>query len=203
MSTRVKICGVRSLADASVAANAGAWAVGFNFFRQSRRYLAPEQARQIAAALPAEVQRVGVFVNSPRSEMEAIVETVGLTMLQFHGDEPPELCCDWPVPTIKALRWRDRNTAVAAQAYAVDFVLADAYVEGAFGGTGKKIDPELLRDIEPARLILAGGLTPDNVGELVARLHPYAVDVASGVESEPGVKDATMIRRFIENANLT
>lgn len=201
MAIRVKICGVTTAEDALWAASVGAWAIGFNFFRESKRFVAPEVAAEIVARLPTGVETVGVFVNEPRASVESIRNTVGLSMVQFHGDESPEECRGWPVRTIKAIRVRSRQEAAKARRYAVDFILADAYVEGAFGGTGQSVDVSLLDGFERDRLLLAGGLTPESVAAAVSAVRPFAVDVASGVEATPGRKDPTKVRRFIENAN--
>lgn len=196
---RVKICGITNVADALAAATAGADALGFNFYPGSVRYVAPETAAAIAAQVPAGLCTVGVFVNATRDEVARIAALVGLRALQFHGDEEPQACAGWSRKTIKALRVRDRGAAAVAPRYAVDFVLADAYVEGELGGTGKAIALELLEGFDRRRLILAGGLTPDTVGAAVRAVRPFAVDVASGVESAPGQKDPEKMRRFIDH----
>jgi phosphoribosylanthranilate isomerase len=201
MSVKVKVCGVTVVEDALAAVELGAAAVGFNFVPVSPRFVPPATARRIAAALPPDICRVGVFVNESRARVMAIAEEVGLTALQFHGDEPPEACERWPWKTIKAIRVRDHAAVEAARAYQVDFILTDAYVEGTFGGSGMRVPFDLLDGFEPQKLIVAGGLTPDNVGEIVQRLRPFAVDVASGVECAPGRKDRDLMRRFIEDAN--
>jgi phosphoribosylanthranilate isomerase len=201
MSIKVKICGVTTLDDAAAAAGLGAAAIGFNFYPGSPRYVSPAAACRIAAALPSEICRVGVFVNESRERVAAIADEVGLTALQFHGDEPPEVYERWPWKTIKAIRVRDDSAAREASACRVDFVLADAYVEGSFGGSGKRVDVSLLQRFESQRLIVAGGLTPDNVAEIVRCLRPFGVDVASGIERAPGIKDRDLMRRFIENAD--
>ena len=199
---RVKICGVTNLDDALAAVDAGAGALGFNFFPHSVRYIDPQCAAAIIARVPAEVWSVGVFVNAPREKIEEVVATTGVGALQFHGHETPECCADWTGKTvIKAIRVRDREAVAQARAFAVDFILADAYVEGRFGGTGAQIDPQLLAGFEPRRLILAGGLTPDNVARAIAAARPFGVDVASGVERAPGRKDHVLMRRFVANAH--
>lgn len=201
MTVKVKTCGVTVVEDARAAAELGVAAVGFNFYPASPRFVSSAIARRIAAQLPPHVCRVGVFVNESRDRVEAIADEVGLTALQFHGDEPPAACEHWRWKVIKAIRVRDRSALTAASAYPVDLILADAYVEGTFGGSGKRVAVELLEELDPARLIVAGGLTPENVAEVVRRLRPFGVDVASGVEHAPGRKDPILMRRFIENAN--
>jgi phosphoribosylanthranilate isomerase len=200
MAVRVKICGVTDLRDALAAAEAGASAIGFNFYRRSPRYVSPEVAACIAAELPAAVCRVGVFVNEPRASMTSIACQVGLNAIQLHGDESPEECARWDRKVIKAIRLRDAAAVAAAGSYAVDFILADAYVEGTPGGSGRRVDLDLLAQLNTMRLIVAGGLDPGNVTEVVRRIRPFGVDVASGVERAPGRKDRTLMRRFIENA---
>jgi len=198
--TMVKVCGVTSVADALLAAEAGADAIGLNFSPHSPRRVAIDVAATISAALPAGVCRVGVFVDAPREEVRAIAAQVGLDALQFHGSEDPASCAGWHCKTIKALRVRDADTLARAGAYAVDLILADAYVEGRFGGTGQRVPADWLVSVPSERLILAGGLTPDNVADAIRAVRPLAVDVASGVERAPGVKDREKVERFIANA---
>jgi phosphoribosylanthranilate isomerase len=202
MSVKVKICGIRTVAEALHAARAGADAIGLNFHPASPRYVSAETAMEIAAALPPDVSRVGVFVDLPRHRVAEIAEQVGLDVLQFHGAESPADCAGWDHKTIRAVRVRDAAAAAAASAYEVDFVLADAYVEGQNGGTGRRVPLEWLAGFARERLILAGGLTPETVAAAVRAVRPAAVDVASGVESSPGVKDPEKVERFIVNARM-
>jgi phosphoribosylanthranilate isomerase len=197
---RVKVCGVTNLDDALAAVDAGAAALGFNFYAGSSRYVRPDVVAEIVARLPESVCKVGVFVNEPRRHVEAIVRQAALGAVQFHGDESPEFCNAWPQKVIKAIRVRDREAAAITQGYAVDFILADAYVEGQRGGTGTRIDVEFLEGFDRRRLILAGGLTADNVAQAVRAVRPVAVDVAGGVEHAPGKKDPHLMKRFIANA---
>jgi len=197
---RVKICGITTMDDARCAVEAGAAALGFNFHAASPRFVRPEVARAIVAALPHGVCTVGVFVDEAREEVARISAAVGLTALQFHGTETPAACRGWSVKVIKAVRVRDLRAAETARLYDVDFILADAYVEGRLGGTGMRIAPEWLVGFDRGRLILAGGLTPENVSDAVRTVRPFAVDVASGVEIAPGRKDRDRMRRFIANA---
>jgi phosphoribosylanthranilate isomerase len=200
--TMVKICGVTSVEDALMAAAAGADAIGLNFHPPSPRCVDLDVAAQIAAALPARVWRVGVFVDRPRDAVRSIAARVGLDALQFHGSEDIELCRGWSCKTIKAVRVRDQATLPAAASYAVDFILADAYVEDLHGGTGARVPEQWLSGIAPERLFLAGGLTPENVAAAIRAIRPAAVDVASGVERAPGRKDPEKVKRFIANARL-
>jgi phosphoribosylanthranilate isomerase len=201
MSVRVKTCGITNREDALAAIEAGADALGFNFYGRSPRYVAPELAREICSHVPEAVCRVGIFVNAGREDVASVVRRVGLTAVQFHGDETPDDCRGWSCKVVKALRVSDKTAVTAARAYDVDYILADAHVEGAFGGSGKRVDLALLEELDPERLIVAGGLTPDNVAEVVRRLRPFGVDVASGIERSPGKKDWERMRRFIANAN--
>jgi phosphoribosylanthranilate isomerase len=197
---RVKICGVTRIEDALAAVRAGAWAIGLNFSPRSPRCVSVETAAAIVAVLPPAVLVVGVFVDQPRAYVAEVARTVGLRALQFHGNEAAADCIGWSMPVIKAIRVRDRETVAAAPAYPVDFILLDAYVEGHAGGTGRQFAWEWAMACDRSRLILAGGLTPDNVAEAVRTVRPHAVDVASGVERSPGVKDAERMTRFIANA---
>jgi phosphoribosylanthranilate isomerase len=197
----VKVCGITNLGDALAALAAGADALGFNFYAPSPRFVNPDTAADIVARLPEGTCTVGVFVNAPRQEIEQVADRVGLTALQFHGDEGPQFCRAWPQKTIKAVRVRDSDCAAAARAYAVDFILADAYVEDRFGGTGQRIALQYLEGFDRRRLILAGGLTPENVAHAVHAVRPFGVDVASGIERVPGKKDWNLMRRFIAHAH--
>lgn len=200
--TSVKVCGVTRVDDAVHAARAGVEAIGLNFWAGSPRCVSPETAAAISAALPAGVRRVGVFVDAGRDAIAAIAGAVGLDAIQFHGDEPPDACAGWPYTTIRAVRVRGPETLAAAAAdYAVDFLLADAWVAGQPGGTGHRVPLDWLAGVPRERLILAGGLTPDNVAEAVRAVRPAGVDVASGVESAPGIKDPEKVERFIANAH--
>jgi len=198
---RVKVCGITNLDDARAAVDAGAAALGFNFYPPSPRFVRPEAAAAILAGLPSTTCSVGVFVGASRADVKRIAAQTGLTALQFHGNEPPEFCTAWPQKVIKGIRVRDHQAAAEALRYPVDFILVDAYVEGQFGGTGRRVAAELLEGFDRERLILAGGLTPENVAEVVRTVRPFGVDVASGVERAPGKKDWELMRRFIVHAH--
>ncbi len=200
-AVRVKICGITNRDDAAAAVEAGAAALGFNFYPRSARFVQPDVVAEIVARVPPGVCTVGVFVDETRARVAAIAAQAGVTALQFHGTESPEFCQAWEQKVIKALRVGDATAARHAARYAVDFILADAYVEGQPGGTGRRIVPEHLHGFERTRLILAGGLNPDNVADAVRAVRPFAVDVASGVESAPGQKDWDLMRRFIAHAH--
>ena len=202
---RVKFCGITNLDDAQEAARLGAWAIGLNHWPGSPRYCEPDAAVGISAALKRRLEIVGVFVNPTLDELAAAAEDESLTMLQLHGDEGAAFCREAARRTgckvIKAVRVRSRADVRAAEAYRTDFHLLDAHRPAAPGGTGESFDWELVayrRSEVP--LILAGGLTPDNVDEAISATHPFAVDVASGVESEPGIKDHALMAAFAGRA---
>jgi phosphoribosylanthranilate isomerase len=203
MPTRIKHCGITTLADAHLAAEAGAWALGMIFWPQSPRRCALDEAQLIGTSLRRTVHLTGVFVNQRLDEIDRAVEVAGLDLVQLHGDEGPAFCAEVARRTgakvIKAVRVRSRATLQAAAAYHTDLLLLDAHVEGVPGGTGQTIDWHLVREAKlVAPLILSGGLTPDNVAEAIAATQPFAVDVASGTESAPGVKDPARLQAFHE-----
>ena len=199
--TRIKICGIREAAHARVAAEAGADAIGLNFFRQSSRYIAPDSAARIAADLPPFVMAVGLFVNSAESEVRGILEEVPLDLLQFHGDETPAFCESFGKPWIRVARMEAGIDLVecAHRFSRARALLLDAHVPGQAGGTGKTFDwADIPRGL-PIPLILSGGLTSSNVGQAVREVRPWAVDVSSGVEASRGVKDPRKIVEFIRS----
>jgi len=202
MTIRVKICGITRSADASVAATAGADAVGMIFYPKSPRALTNlEVAAEIANTVGPFVSTVGVFFNADKSEVERVLRRVNLQLLQFHGDETAEYCRSFSRPYLKVLRVApDANIECFAEQYPdASGLLLDTYVEGLPGGTGKHFEWRRL-PILPMPLIVAGGLSPVNVAEAVKATHAYGVDVASGVEASPGIKDPSKIREFIRNA---
>lgn len=196
---RSKICGITRIEDALVAVEAGADAIGLVFYAQSPRAVSVRQAQAILAALPPFVTTVGLFVDRPRGELEAILEAVPLDLLQFHGDEPPAACEGFARPYIKALRVRPGDDVAArAERYGnAAGILLDTYVPGIPGGTGAAFDWSLVPRGLSKPIILAGGLTPENVREAIERVRPYAVDVSGGVEAGKGIKDAQKIRAFV------
>ena len=201
MTTRVKICGLTSLEDACAAVEAGADALGFNFWPGSKRCVTVERVASILALLPSGLLAVGVFVNASRSEIVKVLQSIPLGAVQLHGDETPEDCTGYPVKVIKALRARAGvSLAEVAARYGTDYILLDTAAEGSYGGTGRTFAWNLAVGVAPGRRFDAGGRAPDNVAEAVQRVRPYAVDVASGVESEPGRKDHARVREFIRNA---
>jgi phosphoribosylanthranilate isomerase len=198
---KIKFCGVTTLDDAQRAADVGAWAVGAIFVDASPRRCDPAVAAQIADRLRRHVQIAGVFVNPTLEHVAGIAEQVGLTMIQLHGDEGPTFCAEVARRTgckvIKAVRVHSRADIQALSAYHTDFHLMDSYVPGVRGGTGETFEWELARSHRgKIPLILSGGLRPENVAAAIGAVRPYAVDVASGVESAPGVKDPDKLAAF-------
>ena len=202
MSVTVKICGITSEADALAAAEAGADAIGLMFYEGSPRHVTLEQAKAISAALPQHVMRVGVFVNAEEAFVHQALTECMLNILQFHGDETPEECSRYPVMTLKAFRVQGEETLAQLEAYPSAGYLLDAYVKDALGGTGATFNWDLaVRAQEFGKpIFLAGGLTPENVAEAVRKVQPFGVDASSGVEIEPGRKDAEQMRTFVAEA---
>lgn len=198
---RVKICGITRPEDAQAAADAGADAIGL-VFAESPRRIPPEQAAHILAVLPPFVTPVALFVNETADRIRAICRDLGLRTVQLHGDEPPELAAELgDLCVLKAFRIGSRDDLHAAEGYPAAAYLLDSRVPGRQGGTGTTFDWALLQDIAWDRpVILAGGLTPDNVVEGIRQVQPYGVDTSSGVESEPGIKDAARVRAFVARA---
>ena len=202
--TRAKICGVTRLDDAVLAAELGAWAVGMVFHTSSRRRCTLAEAEAIGAALHRRVEVAGVFVNAPLDEIARVSERVGLTLVQLHGDEGPAFCAEVArrtgARTIKAAPVRGAFTLRDLERFHTAFHLLDGNVAGGLrGGGGEPFDWSLVA-MRHTRvpLIVAGGLDPGNVREAIAATHPFAVDVASGVESEPGIKDPELVRAFLD-----
>jgi phosphoribosylanthranilate isomerase len=196
----VKICGVRTLEDAVYAAEQGADAVGFNFWPQSKRYLPIEEAGRIAKKLPARVSTVGVFVNADEAEVMSAFRAGAVDFVQFHGDETPEFCRRFAGVSWKAVRLHDENSLQTLDLYSCQLMLVDSDTPG-YGGSGQRADEELAsRAARKRRILLAGGLTPENVADAIAAVRPFGVDVAGGVESAPGVKDKTKVAAFITAA---
>ena len=199
--TRVKTCGITRPGDAELCAELGAWALGLIFVEASPRACAPDVAEEIGAALKRRVELAGVFVNATLDEVAETAERAGLTVLQLHGDEGPAYCAEAARRTgckmMKAVRVKDAAQIRALKAFHTDFHLLDAYVPGTRGGTGEGFNWELARlHRQPAKLVLSGGLTPDNVGQAISTAGPWAVDTASGTEAEPGVKDPAKLTAF-------
>ncbi len=198
---KVKICGVTSPGDALVCMQAGADALGLNFVKSSPRCIDAARAREIMAVIPEHVVSVGVFVDMPADEILRLQQQTGFRCVQLHGAEPPSELQRFLPHAYKALRVRGPSAIAEAASFPGEHVLLDAFVPGAAGGTGATFDWRIAAEVARTRkLTLAGGLTPDNVAAAVAAVAPYCVDVASGVESAPGVKDLGKVRAFIAAA---
>jgi phosphoribosylanthranilate isomerase len=199
---KVKICGITNLEDALMAVEAGADALGFVFFKGSSRYVAPEAAAIIIAALPPFIQTVGLFVNEELSVVNSVADLCGLDLVQLHGEETPAFCDAVQRRVIKAFRVKDSTVLDDMAAYQVAGYLLDAWSPVAHGGTGTTFNWDIAaRAAVSRRIILAGGLTPENVAGAIASVKPYAVDVSSGVESAPGKKVAERVSRFIRSSH--
>ena len=210
---RVKICGITNTLDALAAAGAGADAVGLNFYPESPRFIEPEPAGEITGVLPAGVMKVGLFVNATAEEICRTFDRLGLDLIQLHGDEPPEFL---PTlgrrPVMKAFRLGQAGLKPVEDYLAEcrrlecvpEMVLVDAYVKGLYGGSGQTADWPALgaypTDESRPPLVLAGGLTAENVARAIGALRPAAVDTASGVESQPGRKDHALVEQFVTAA---
>lgn len=202
MMVKVKICGITSATDGLMAASAGADAIGFNFWRRSARYIEPDHALPIRLCLPPFISTVGVFVDADVETVKRIMQHCGLDYAQLHGHETPRKVARLEgMRVIKAIRMRGEQDLSELEKYRVDAFLLDAYVKDRPGGTGQAFDWQLARTASSrVKIILAGGLTPENVAEAVRAARPYAVDVASGVEETPGNKSRDLVNRFVRAA---
>ena len=202
MAYRTKICGITNVEDALAAVAAGANALGFLLYRRSPRYVDPMKVQQIVAQLPPFVLPVGVFVNEEIKIVRDLMDTCGLALAQLHGEETAAYCRELGRPVLKALRLKDRSTFLAlaefqGRAGVRGFVL-DAFSDEAYGGTGQAVDWSLAKEVaQAATVVLAGGLTAENVGQALRAVQPYGVDVSSGVEVAPGKKDHEKVRAFL------
>ncbi|UCH62890.1 MAG: phosphoribosylanthranilate isomerase [Fidelibacterota bacterium] len=195
----VKICGITRAKDAHLAARLGAAALGFIFFPPSPRYIAPDRARAVADAIDGRIRKVGVFVNMPLEEINAIVDEVGLDLVQLSGDEPPEACQGIAVPVIKTFHVGADFNPATTHPYDVLAVLLDTSQTGSYGGTGRTFEwSQVNRDVFTCPLILSGGLTPENILDGIEIVRPDAVDVNSGVEASPGVKDQARLEHLFD-----
>ena len=200
MSTRIKICGITNVEDGFAAAEAGADMIGLMFYERSPRHISFATAAEVSRALSPFIVKVGVFVNPDEDTVMRAINDCGVTLLQFHGEETPGFCTQFGVMSMKAFRIKDAASLEALPNYPTDAWLLDAYSPDAHGGTGAKFNWELA--IEAKNLgrpiFLAGGLTPENVGDAVQTVQPFGVDVSSGVESAPGKKNHAKVRAFIQ-----
>jgi phosphoribosylanthranilate isomerase len=197
--TRVKVCGITNTGDALRAAELGADALGFIFYKGSKRYIDPRDARLIISSLPPFVSSVGVFVNQSVDEIKGAAEVSGIDTVQLHGDETPEFCAMLPYKLIKAVRVKDTVNTGQVELYPVRAILFDKHTDEMYGGTGSSFDWAVLKDIQISKkIILSGGLTPENVLRAIEMVKPYGVDVSTGVEDSPGKKNHMKVRKFIE-----
>ncbi|MCI3952941.1 MAG: phosphoribosylanthranilate isomerase [Burkholderiales bacterium] len=199
MPTAIKVCGVARVEDALAAAHHGAHAIGLVFYRPSPRYVAPALAREIIRTLPPFVTPVGLFVDATEAEVRETIALAPVGLLQFHGSESPAFCRQFALPYIKAIRVKAGTDLLQ---YARDYhdakaLLLDAFVEGTHGGTGQSFDWGLIPRTLPVPVVLSGGLDARNVAGAIQQVRPWAVDVSSGVESAPGIKDAGKIAAFV------
>ena len=201
MRIRVKICGITNSADAFMAAEAGADALGYIFAPESPRQVEPAVVAEIIKALPPFITNIGVFVNEPVEYVNDASRKAGVGVVQLHGDETPEYCSKVELPVIKAVRVRSEEDLDGLGGYRVAAFLLDTYKEGMRGGTGETFDWNIAASNEAkslGQLILSGGLTPGNVCEAIGKVRPYCVDTSSGVELEPGRKDHEKVAEFID-----
>lgn len=203
MNVKVKVCGITSLADAEKSLELGADMLGFNFYPPSPRFLTPQKAREIIQRLPADSFNVALFVNEPREGVSHVIARDQLDngrprylAAQFHGEENAEYCLGWEVKVIKAFRLKERSSLTALSHFPADFYLLDSWSAG-YGGSGAPFPWEWADGLEASKLILSGGLCVENVAAAIKRVHPFAVDVCSGVEARPGVKDYEKLKEFI------
>jgi phosphoribosylanthranilate isomerase len=203
---KVKVCGITNSVDALKAVELGADALGFNFYPPSPRYVSPEKARAILAELPGEICNIALFVNEPRERVREILSYGRLSEdrqvfrgLQFHGEESRDYCRGWELKIIKAFRIKNRSSLAELSGFPADFYLLDSWTPG-YGGSGSSFSWDWLQGLAPDRLILAGGLGIENVATAVQRVRPYGVDVCTGVETRPGVKDHGKLKEFISAA---
>ncbi len=199
LDTKIKICGITNMEDAMLACELGADALGFIFYRKSKRYIDSEIARSVISSLPPFITAVGVFVNHSLDEIIAIKDKTAINMVQLHGDETPEFCSLVPLKVIKAIRVKDNLDEDRVAQYPAQAILFDTYSDAEFGGTGKSFNWEILQNISNlGNIILSGGLSPENVAQAISTVKPYAVDVSSGVEKSAGKKDHMKLKKFIE-----
>jgi len=206
-AVKIKICGITNREDAATAVTAGADALGFVFYKKSPRYVEPAVAKQIIVTLPPMVTPVGLFVNEELKVVRDLMDGCGIALAQLHGDETATYCLELARPVLKAIRIRDRGSFLALAEFqgraGVRGFILDTYAEEVYGGTGRVMDWTLAAEAAKAAVILlAGGLTPDNVGEAIRTVRPYGVDVSSGVESVPGKKDPQKVRAFVQAARV-
>ena len=191
-----KICGITNLSDAQCALENGTSAIGFIFYEKSPRAISIENAKIISDQITGEISRIGVFVNHEKDFIDEAISEVPLNMIQLHGDESPEFCNQFDVPVIKALRIKDDASLSIMDQYKVDGFLLDTFSKDHYGGTGETFDWSLLNKKSNTPIILSGGLNPENILDAISAVNPSAVDINSGVESSPGLKDHSKIEQL-------
>jgi phosphoribosylanthranilate isomerase len=206
MAVKIKVCGITNLQDAEKSLELGADILGFNFYSPSPRCIAPELAKEIIERLPSDVFNVALFVNEPRARVEEVLAACqlpdgrqGYRGLQFHGEEDGVYCRGWDLQVIKAFRIKEQGSLAALKGFPADYYLLDSFSSG-YGGSGQMFPWEWLIGIDAANIVLSGGLRVDNVAEAIRRIQPFGVDVCSGVESRPGIKDHGKLKEFIDAA---
>jgi len=200
----VKICGITTIDDALFCVSEGVCALGFNFYSKSPRYISPENACNIISKLPPFISAVGLFVNEPKETVENIMNITGIDTLQFHGDETAEYCLNFKAKkVIKALRIKDKNDINRIFEYDVNGYLLDSYHPDLYGGSGLAFSWNMLTSLKNRdRIIVAGGINPDNIANLLQNVIPYGIDICSGVEKAPGLKDKNKIEKIMKVVSL-
>ena len=197
--TKIKICGITNFRDAAKSLDYGADALGFIFYKKSKRYINPQQAQKIIKELPPFVTKVAVFADCPFRQITKITNELFINTIQLHGSETPEFCARFSYPVIKALRIKDSIDIQQVDSFATQTILFDTFSETSFGGTGKSFNWKVLEKLNTdKKIILSGGLNPDNIEISITTVRPYGVDVSSGVEKSPGIKDHKKIKKLIE-----
>ena len=206
MPVKIKVCGITNLGDAETALEFGADILGFNFYPPSPRCVTPGKAREIIERLPRDAFNVALFVNEPKARVSEVLAAgrwpdgrQGYRGVQFHGEESGAYCQGWDVKVIKAFRIKEQASLVALKGYPADYYLLDSFSAG-YGGSGKMFPWEWLDGIDAGKILLSGGLRVDNVAEAIRKIQPFGVDVCSGVESRPGIKDHGKLKEFIDAA---
>jgi len=202
---RVKICGITRIEDAMEAIKNGVNALGFIFYKKSKRYVEPQKVKEIIEKIPPFVTTVGVFVNEEIEEIKRIVKITKLDLVQLHGEEDEEYIdkIKKEVKVLKAFRVKNKNVLEEIKAMNLDSFLLDAFTKEEYGGTGKTFDWEIARESKKlGNVILAGGINENNIEEIIKKIQPYAVDISSGVEVEPGIKDVKKIKNILKKINI-
>ncbi|MCB0731906.1 MAG: phosphoribosylanthranilate isomerase [Ignavibacteriae bacterium] len=198
---KVKICGITNIEDAKLACELGADAIGFIFYNKSKRYVTPDETKHIIEQIPPFVLKVGVFVNESAEEINKISKEIKLNLIQFHGDESPEMVDFIDLPAIKAFRVKvDFDYSILTEYKNCSFLL-DAYDEKEYGGTGQKFNWEKIPLEIKSKIILAGGISEENIEKIFNKIKPYAIDVSSSLEIEPGKKDYNKLNKFFRKIN--